>query len=402
MPEQALSGVKVLDLTWYIAGPMCTKYLADFGADVLKVEKPGEGDPARRMGPFPNDEPHPEKSGFFLYLNHNKRGITLNLKCATGKKIFKRLVGEADILVESFSPGVMERLGFSYQELEKINPRLIMTSISNFGQTGPYRDFKMTELVLNAMGADMAQHGLPDREPLKRGAYCLQHQAGLIAAVATLAALFTRQRQGFGQYLDISMMETQAGTIDWRSMTVLTYLYTGERYLREDPRVGGISILPGGGYPCKDGFIWCLMTVQWLGRLADLLGMPDLPQRFPNVFDMTRKGELDAIFMEWLAERGKYQASYEGQAKRVPITPVCTSEDLLNDPHYNERGLWVEVDHPVAGKWKYVGPVARMSETPYQLRRRAPMLGEHNVEVYCDQLGYTREDLVRLREAGVI
>jgi len=157
--EQALSDVKVLDLTRFVAGPYCTKLLADYGADVIKIEKPGEGDPTRRMGPFLGDDPHPDKSGLFLHLNTSKRGITLNLKSEIGKKIFRELVKGVDILVENFSPRVMPGLGLEYEALETLNPRLVMTSISNFGQSGPYRDFKASELILYGMGGAMNETG---------------------------------------------------------------------------------------------------------------------------------------------------------------------------------------------------------------------------------------------------
>ena len=165
MADLALADVRVLDFTWYIAGPYCTKLLADYGADVIKVERPGLGDPSRRMGPFPQDVPNPEKSGLFLHLNTNKRGITLNLKTALGRRIAEQLARRADVVVESFSPGVMASLGLGYAALEKLNHAVVMTSVSNFGQTGPYRDFQMSELVLSAMGTSMKTCGQPDREP---------------------------------------------------------------------------------------------------------------------------------------------------------------------------------------------------------------------------------------------
>ena len=216
MPEQALSDVKVLDLTWHIAGPYCTKLLAGYGAEVIKVERPGEGDPTRRMGPFFKDDPHPEKSGLFLHLNTNKKGITLNLKSATGKKILKALVSDADILVESFSPRVMPSLGLDYQTLEQINPKLVMVSISNFGQSGPYRDFKASEIVEYAMGGEMYSTGTAGREPLKLGGNVTQYQAGTVAAVATMGALYSAECQEVGQHVDVSIMETQAGSTDRR------------------------------------------------------------------------------------------------------------------------------------------------------------------------------------------
>ena len=189
--EQALNDVQVIDLTWYISGPYCTKLLADYGADVIKIEKPGEGDPARKFPPFLNDEPDPEKSGLFLHLNTSKKGITLNLKSNEGKKIFSRLVEKADLVVENFSPGVMERIGLDYPTLEKINPRLVMVSISNFGQTGPYRGFKASELVLNAMGTPMKSCGNNQREPLKMGGRVVQYQGGALAAVSAMGGLLS-------------------------------------------------------------------------------------------------------------------------------------------------------------------------------------------------------------------
>src|SRR4030042_465320 len=182
MAEQPLSDVRVRDLSWHIAGPACTKFFADYGAEVVKVESPDGGDPSRRLGPFYKDDPHPEKSGLFLFLNTNKRSITLNLKSATGKKIFKELVKHVDILVENFSPHVMPGLGLDYEALEKINPGLVMTSISNFGQTGPYRDFKASELIIYGIGGAMCSTGVGDCEPVKKGMNVMQHQGGAIAA----------------------------------------------------------------------------------------------------------------------------------------------------------------------------------------------------------------------------
>ncbi|MGH8056805.1 MAG: CaiB/BaiF CoA transferase family protein [Candidatus Entotheonellia bacterium] len=186
MAVSALADVTVLDLTHHIAGPYCTKLLADFGAEVMKVERPDGGDPARRYGPFPHDEPHPERSALFLHLNTNKRGITLNLKSSAGREILRALVREVDILVENFTPHVMPKLGLAYAALESLNPRLVMTSISNFGQTGSYRDYKAQDIVMYAMGGAMNQTGVREREPLKMAGNLMQYQAGNMAAAATM------------------------------------------------------------------------------------------------------------------------------------------------------------------------------------------------------------------------
>ena len=206
LEPQPLSDFRVLDLTHGIAGPYCTKLLADFGADVIKIERPGAGDFARSLGPFPGDVPHPEKSGLFLHLNTDKRSVVLDLKTPQGVQVVKDLVREADLVVESFSPGVMERLGLSYEVLSTINPNLIMTHISNFGQTGPYRDYLASELTHSAMGTAMHRRGLPDRYPLMLTSNHVQYQAGNVAAMATLFAWYTREhRDREGQEVDISI-----------------------------------------------------------------------------------------------------------------------------------------------------------------------------------------------------
>ena len=406
MPEQALSDVKVLDLTWHIAGPYCTKLLAGYGAEVIKVEKPGEGDPTRRMGPFFKDDPHPEKSGLFLHLNTNKKGITLNLKSATGKKILKALVSDVDILVESFSPRVMSSLGLDYQTLEQINPKLVMVSISNFGQSGPYRDFKASEIVEYAMGGEMYSTGTAGREPLKLGGNVTQYQAGTVAAVATMGALYAAELQGTGQHVDISIMETQAGGGDRRSFFLLGYACAGAITTRWPPPRESVRmiILPQGVYPCKDGFINTLSLPQWWPRYLEAMGMPELKDdpRFQNIFSAEAGMEFDAIWYSWLADHTKAELFEIFREARIASAPVNSPEDLLKYPHLKERQYFTEIDHPETGKVTYPGAPFKMTETPCQAMHPAPLLGQHNEELYCKLLGYSREDLVKLRESGVI
>ncbi len=404
MTEQALSDVKILDLTWYISGPYCTKLLADYGADVIKVERPGEGDPARKMGPFFQDDPHPEKSGLFLYLNTNKRGITLNLKSEWGKKIIRELVKEVDILVESFRPGVMDRLGLDYDTLEEINPKLVMTSISNFGQTGPYRDFKASELIIYGMGGAMNATGLPDREPLKKGTGTpVLFSTGNMAALATMIALYAAKTQGVGQQLDFSLFQAQMGTIDRRMSHLIAYQYNNEITARSDPRA--TRGFPFGIHPAQDGY-WEIAAVgsQW-PAVSKMLDMPELLEKWPNIMAQLVEGakeEFDAIFIPWCFEHTKQELVELGQKCGALCGPLATTEDLLENHHFRERGFWVQIDHPVVGKVTYPGAPFKCREMPWQIRRPAPLLGQHNEEVYCDQLGYTKADLVKLKEAGVI
>ena len=401
MAEQPLSDVRILDLTWYISGPNCTKLFADYGADVIKVEKPGEGDPSRRMGPFFEDDPHPEKSGLFLYLNTNKRSITLNLKSETGKRILKDLVKDADILVENFSPHVMPSLGLDYETLEKINPKLVMTSISNFGQTGPYRDFMASELIIYGMGGAMCTTGVGDCEPVKKGMNVIQYQGGTTAAAASMIALYAARAQGIGQHVDISLMETQMAAIDRRMSELLAYEYNKELTPRMD--IAGLLQYPYGIFPCSDGYVNVAGGFMFLDRIERVLKIP-LMETYGGVnqFNVERREEfLSTIWYPWVMERTRKEIVEACQAERVFSAPINTTEDLLREPQFQERGFWVEVDHPVVGRATYPGRPALAEDLPWVIRRPAPLLGEHNEEVYTP-LGYAKEDLVKLREGGII
>ncbi|HEY48863.1 MAG TPA: CoA transferase [Dehalococcoidia bacterium] len=406
MPEQALSDVKVIDLSWYMAGPYCTKLLADYGANVIKIEKPGEGDPARRIGPFFKDDPHLEKSGPFLHLNTNKKSITLNLKSEKGKKILKELVKDADILVESFRPRVMPGLGLDYETMEKINPKLVMVSISSFGQTGPYRDFKAAEIVEYAMGGEMYSTGIAGREPLKLGGNVVQYQAGTVGAVAAMGALYAAELQEAGQHVDISIMETQAGSADRRIIYLMGYICAGVLTTRWPPPREAVRmlIMPQGVYPCKNGFINTLSLPQWWPRYLQAMEMPELLEdpRFQNIFSMEAGMEFDAIWYSWLADHNKEELFEKFINAKIASAPVNSPEDLLKNPHLKEREYFTEIDHPETGKVTYPGAPFKMSDTPWQIRSPAPLLGQHNEEIYCNILGYTRDDLVKLRESGVI
>ncbi len=404
MAEQVLSDVRVLDLTWYIAGPYCTKLLADYGADVIKVERPPDGDPARKMGPFFRDDPHPEKSGLFLHLNTNKRGITLNLKSEWGQGVIKELVRDVDILVESFSPRVMPSLGLDYEALEKVNPKLVVTSISNFGQTGPYRDFKASELIIYGMGGAMNQIGLPEREPLKKGGNVIQYQGGTMAGIATMMAFLVASEEGVGQHVDVSLMETQLGTIDRRMAQLLAYQYNKATTARADPR--DRRAYPGGIWPCADGYFELAAVGMLWPSVAKMLDMPELENdpRFSTVLAQQMPGhkeQFEEIWYPWIMERTKKEIVAKGQASGVLCGPINNMEEVLDDPHWWQREFWVQIEHPVTGKLTYPGAPSKAEQMPWVIRRPAPLLGQHNEEVY-GKLGYTKKELVRLKENGLI
>ncbi len=401
--EQALTGMKVLDLTHYIAGPFCSKLLADYGADVIKIEKCGIGDGARRAGPFPGDIPDPEKSGLFLYLNANKRGITLNLKTETGVKIFKELLRQCDVLLESFSPGVMPGLGLGYQALKEINPKLVMTSISSFGQSGCYQNWKANELILSAISGIMHKTGDPDREPLKYALNVYQYLTGKVAATVTVAVAMKSAFTGKSERIDVSVLETMLGD---PSNRIVTWAYSHDKGTRTTAK--NYLDYPFGGFPALDGYVAIQgmgRAEEWLPRLFTMIGKPELKDdpRFSKPEERVKnRDELNALLYTWLVEHTKQEIFDAAAEVRYPAAAVYNTRELVENPHYRERGFFVEIDHPAAGKLTYPGTPFKMAEAGYQVRRPAPLLGQHNEEIYCGQLGYSAEDLSLLRSHGVI
>ena len=401
--QSALSDIRVLDLTHYIAGPYCTKLLADYGAEVIKVERPGTGDGARRMGPFPGNRSHPEKSGLFLHLNTNKKGITLNLKHEAGVEILKELVKDAHILVESFAPRVMPKLGLGYPVLREVNAGLVKTAISNFGQTGPYRDYKATEIVLYAMGPHMITEGEPDREPLRFPGYKSQYLAGTHAATATMGALFGSIASGSGQKVDVSIMECLSGLPEGAAK-LMSHAFSGAKAGRTGYRNEGLY--PLGYYPCKDGVIhvFAFALSHW-PRICAWLGMPQLlnDPRFTDPLQRPEHhGDFEVIFLEWLMERTQRELFLSAQAHRLLVAPVNHMDDVIKDPQFSQRKAFVAIKHPVAGTFTYPDVPFRLPEVPTRPQHPAPTLGQHNREIYCSRLGYAPADLDRLRAKGAI
>ena len=402
-PPQALTGSRVLDLTHYAAGPFCTKLLADYGAEVIKVERPGQGDPGRRLGPFDNDLPAPESSALFQFLNQNKLGVTLDLKRSAGVKLFEELALWADVIVESFRPGVMKDFGLGYSRLKQINSNVVLTSISNFGQNGPYKNHKATEIVEYATGGPMLFTGAARREPVKHGGRVGMYFAGQVAAIATLTALYRQMgSETSGDHLDISIMETQAGTIDRQSALLLSHVYTGRRYSRYAGENKGFSQV----YPGKDGY----MDVQSAGRfprLLDLLNAPDFFEK--NGVDVTTAlasprviRKLDAMVAEWVAGRTQGESWAQSQAQRTLSAPLYDPAGVASDPGFRARGVWAGVEDSRYGHRVFPARHMIMHRTPWQIGRPAPTLGQHNRNVYCGILGLSRRELSMLRQEGVV
>ena len=400
MQDRALDGVRVLDLTHHVAGPYCAKLLADFGADVVKIERP-EGDIARSMPPFFNDEAHPDKSLLFAYLNTGKRSVTLNLKTATGKALLERLAADADIVVENFAPRVLPSLGLDYPALRRINPALVMVSISNFGQTGPYRNYKAADIVHYALGGLMYIFGSAEREPLKHALRQTQFKAGANAATAALIGHYHQQFSGEGQHIDVSIQECVTSAL--RDTTSL-YTYAGSIRQRQPAYTGD---MPRSPVATADGYIVPIHfggAVDWNG-VADFIDEPALKDdkfatpesRFAN-----RKAlqvALEAGMSKWR----KFELMREAHKRRGHIYGVVHSPaETLASEQYKARGYFADIEHPAFGKATYPGAPFIMSETPWRAASPAPELGQHNEAILCGKLGLSLSDLNLLRASGVV
>jgi len=406
MTKGALSDLKVIEWGEFISAPYCAKLLADLGAEVIKIEAPGVGDEARRFGPFPGDVPHPEKSGLFLYCNTNKLGITLDVRKATGKKILLTLIKEADIFIENHPPQEMEKLDLDFESLKKINPKLIMTSLTPFGQTGPHRNYKATDLVSFHMGG-YGYHitGAVDDPnsdpPLKPRGHHANFAAGITGAAATLSAVFARKKTDRGQHVDISEQEAQ---VPFVFGNVANYTYEGKgnnRSRSKNPPTGIVAVLPA-----KDGAVSISPRENHLwARWVEVMGNPEWAkdERFKDRASRVKHwSDLQPLIAEWTKEHPKDEIYRTAQAKRVPVFPVNTIEAVFQAEQFTARGFFKEIDHPVAGTLTYPTAPYQFSRTPWEVIKPAPLLGEHNEAILCQRLGYSKSDLVKLREGGII
>jgi crotonobetainyl-CoA:carnitine CoA-transferase CaiB-like acyl-CoA transferase len=397
----ALDGLKVLELSEFISGPYCAKMMADLGAEVVKIEKPG-GDAARCHGPFPGDIPHPEKSGLFLFLNTNKLGVTLNIESERGREIFRRLVSGADVLIESNPPKEMARWGIDYANLKKFNPALIMTSITPFGQTGPFKDYKGSDLINSHTSSEAfgnPTEGVDDRDkypPLRGPMHAADFMTGLTAAVCTMSAVMERQQSKTGRHVDISAQEALASvTRQELAFCLCEGLYPTRQWGRK--RVGGFL------YKCKDGYVNIWLGPHWQ-KLVKMMGNPDWTQAELFQDQGTRaeyQQDCNKLIELWTQEYTMAEIDRLGMEYDVPLAPVRTVQEVVNDEQLAYRNFFVEIDHPVAGKFKYPGAPYKLSATPWEIKRRAPLLGEHNAEVY-GRLGYRKKDIEGLKKAGII
>lgn len=389
-------GVRVLELAEAISGPFAGRWLAALGADVIKVERV-TGDPSRAFGPWPGDVPDDETSGLFIYLNGDKRSVTLNLDTSDGQEILRELSATADIVIESFEPGYLAERGIGYEALSADRPGLVMIAITPFGQTGPNANLPATELTLYAASGQLWLTGHPARSPLKNGGSQPSYQAGLNAFSAISGAYYAAAVHGEGAYIDLSVQETYAGMAE-------AFHNRASQLGIETQRGGNFLNALWGLYPVIDGYGGvCLLPRNYAGFTEAASDMPELrEERFADPGQrLLHNDELMAMMYGWFAGRTRAELFEAGIEHRVPLGFVATFEDLSNSEHLNDREFFSEYEDEQAGALKYPGRLWLSSGHGWK-RGRAPRLGEHNVEIIHGELGYEREDLVRLRELNAI
>jgi crotonobetainyl-CoA:carnitine CoA-transferase CaiB-like acyl-CoA transferase len=403
MPDGALDGIRIIELGQAVSAPYCAKLFADYGADVIKVEPPG-GEVARRWGPFPGDEPHPEKSGLYFFLNTNKRGVTLDVGAPRGREILLELLRHADALIENNPPKRMRQWDLDYDTLARANPNLVMISITPFGQTGPYSDWNGCDLnAYHLSGASHRYCGRPGEAPLEHGTFAADFFGAAAAASWGLAAIFGRDRAGGGQHVDVSCAEAIAATFVG-GQNIGGYAQDGIF----DRRTGvGMPLgAPATILPCKDGHVWMLALEpdQWNG-VSRVMGNPEWAQleMFQDMFVRAQNAEaIYPLIEQWTMEHGKMEIMERCQAEGAPVTAVFTVAEAAASEHLKQRGYIVEVEHPLLGKVRDLGAPFKLPATPGGPSRPAPLLGQHNDEVYSTLLGKEPEELRQLRAERIM
>ncbi|TDD45175.1 formyl-CoA transferase [Nonomuraea terrae] len=406
---KALEGVRVLDMTHVQSGPSCTQLLAWLGADVVKLEAP-TGDITRQQL---RDVPGVD-SLYFTMLNCNKRSITLNMKSERGKEIFTELVKEADVLVENFGPGAVDRMGFSWERLQELNPRLIYASIKGFG-AGRYAKFKAYEVVAQAMGGSMSTTGFEDGPPLATGAQIGDSGTGVHALSGILAALYQRTQTERGQRVQVAMQHAVLNLcrVKLRDQQRLAHgplrEYPNESFGDEVPRSGNAS---GGGQPgwavrCAPGgpndYVYVIVQPVGWKPIADIIGRPELAEDPEWATPEARLSKLDKMFQlieEWTIRHDKWTVLDRLNAENIPCGPILSTKELVEDESLREEGIVVTVDHPERGEFVTVGSPLQLSDSPVDVRT-PPLLGEHNEEIY-GRLGVSADELAELKANGVI
>lgn len=397
-------GITVLEYAGFVAGPYCGRLLADLGAEVVKIEAPGAGDPARGYGPFPGNIPNREKSGLFLHLSLNKRSITVDPSTPSGKELFVKLAAKADVLIEDCSPGRMSDMGLGFAQLQELNQSLIYVSVTPYGQTGPHSVWKAQHInTFHASGEGYTLPGgatyakFPERPPVAAGAHLGEYDAGLMAASGTVAALYARQIWGIGQHVDISKQEATFG------LNRLMFTQSeSEGHVVDRTR----SYVYGGIFSCNDGYVMLYPREdrQWRA-LVGIMGNPELAEdeRFSaRASRIENAGEVNAAISRWTQTLGKDEIYSLVAPSGCPVGLYADSQDLHKSPQLQARKFFREVDHPLAGQLSYPVRPYQFSGLPEEATIAAPLLGQHNNEIFCGQLGLPPAELAELKRAGVV
>ncbi len=411
---KALEGVRILDMTHVQSGPTCTQLLAWFGADVIKVERPGVGDATRgQLRDIPDVD-----SLYFTMLNHNKRSITLNTKNETGKEIFTRLIQECDVMVENFAPGALDRMGFSWERIQEINPRMVYASVKGFGP-GPFQDCKVYENVAQCTGGSASTTGFDDGPPMVTGAQIGDSGTGLNLALGIVTALFHRERSGRGQRVTCAMQDGVLNLcrVKLRDQQRLAHgplkeypQYPNGTFGDETPRAGNAS---GGGQPgwavkCAPGgendYIYVIIQPPGWAPLMQTIGREELIEHPEWATPEVRLPKLDQCFAmieQWTMTKTKFEVMETLNALNVPCGPILSMKELAAEPSLRETGTVVEIDHPTRGKYLTVGNPIKLSDSPSDVTR-SPLLGEHTDEVLRAVVGYTDEQIATARDEGAV
>lgn len=405
MPKLALAGTRVIDLTYSYAGPYLTKLMADMGAEVIKVEACQRPELSRPLILAENelDEQWWNRGGYFNLGHRNKYGITLNLTTPQGREVLKELIKISDVLIEAYSPRVMENFGLDYPALKKLKPDLIMFSLSGYGQTGPYRNYTSFGTVMESMVGITQMTGYPDGPPTRTGISYCDPITGLMGAGVVLAALHHRHKTGQGQHLDVSMYETGISMIGEAIME-----YTMNQRITTRRGNQDSSMAPHGCYRCKGEDEWVVIAIssdqEWQA-FSRTLGEPPWTkeERFSDCLSRWQnQDELNRLVEEWTSRHDHYEVMHLLQEAGVTAGPVLTNKELLFDPHLKERNFFKVVDHPQIGKRPYAGMAFQLSKTPGSIRFRAPLFGEHNEQILAGLLGMSQEEITSLEQEGVI
>ena len=392
--NKALSGIRVLDFTQVLAGPFCTMNLADFGAEVIKIEKPGTGDGSRIFGPFINGQ-----SGYYTLVNRGKKGVAIDLK--KGRDIIYEMVRNCDIVVENFKPGVMEKLGYSYEQLKKVNPEIIYCSISGFGQDSPMRDLPAYDIVAQGRSGMMSITGYPNTPPARVGSSLGDVSAGLYAVTGILLALYNRERTGQGQYVDIAMLDSVFAFIE---TNVVRHTIGGVH----PTRVGARHPLsaPFDIYRCKDAHvIIAVASDHHFAKLCEIIGQPDLiknPKFDSDPHRSENDVELKAILENFFGNYTVAEAMEMMQKESIPCGPLCTVDEACQNPSILQREMLVEIDQPGAGKLKITGNPIKLSQTPPDPCHPAPLLGQDTQEVLRDTFGFSDTQISKWKEENIV